>query len=97
MAMNYCDYYLKVLSLYVLTRAMSSFDLFYSPGDREFYIWYPGVDDRNVVLYPQSSSGKIHLPVESVISYKFMKLNLNFGLIYESKKTPPGYITQVML
>ena len=95
--MNYCDYYLKVLSIYISTRAMSPLDLFYSPRDRELYIWNPGADDRNVVLYPQSGSWKVHPPVESVISYKFVKLNLNFGLIYESKKTPQGYITQVML
>jgi len=96
--MNYCDYYLKVLSIYISTRAMSPFDLWYSLGDlgdKDFFIWNPGIDDRSVALfmYPRSWN-RTQTPVESIINYKIPG---NFTFIYESKKTPPIYITEVML
>jgi hypothetical protein len=91
--MNYCDYYMKVLSIYISTRSMSPLDLFYSPGDRELYIWYPGADDRSVVLYLYSSSWKAYPPVESIISNE----GTHFTFGYESRITPQGYTTEVKL
>jgi len=91
--MNYCDYYLKVLSIYISTRAMSPLDLFYSPSDKELYIWNPAVDNKGVTLFLYSTSWKAQPPVESIVNYKLM----NFTFLYESKKTPQGYIAQVML
>jgi hypothetical protein len=91
--MNYCDYYLKVLSIYISTRAISPLDLVYLPNDRELYIWYPGVDDRSVVLYLHSSSWKWYPPVESIIGNE----DTHFTFGYEGRITPPGYITEVKL
>ena len=97
--MNYCDYYMNALSTYISTRAMMPLDLFYSSGDREFYIWYPGVEDKTVVLYLSSDSPKFYPPVECMIEDNGPD-NLSFiysGVITENRKIPIGYIFEVKL
>jgi len=96
--MNYCDYYLKVLSIYISTRAVLPLDLFFS-DIWDFYMWYPGVDDKVVVLYLQSSSWKVYLTVESRV-HDSDHTNLSFVYntnINENRKIPIGYEMKVML
>jgi len=92
--MNYCDYYLKVLSLYISRSLMSLLDFAYTPGDREFWIWDLEVDNRAVVLYPQSDSLEAYPPVESTVDDSG---HTSLFLIHGRKKPPEGYRMTVML
>ena len=96
--MNYCDYYMKVLSIYISTRAMSPLDLFFS-GVWDFYIWYPEIDSKAVVLFLQSHSWKAYPPVESRVDDSG-HTNLSFMyniIINENGRIPIGYEMEVML
>jgi len=96
--MNYCDYYMKVLSIYISTRAVLPLDLFFS-NIWDFYMWYPEVDDKAVVLFLQSYSPKAYPPVESRVDDSD-HTNLSFiynTIIFENGKIPIGYEMEVML
>ena len=98
--MNYCDYYMKVLSIYISTRMLSPLDLFYSPENRELYMWYPEVEDRAIVLYLHSDSRKLYPPVECVVEDYTPHENLVFfynSIITENGKIPIGYKFEVNL
>jgi len=94
--MNYCDYYLKVLSLYILTRAMSPFDLWYSRHSRNLSIWNLEADKRSVVLTSSqySSFWEAHPPVESLVDYSGLT---DLSFIYDNTKTPGKYKMRLML
>jgi len=99
MAMNYCDYYMNALSTYISTRALMPLDLVYYSGDREFYIWYPAVDNKTVVLYLHSDSPKVYPPVECLVQDNGPD-NLFFfynSYIVGGRKIPIGYILEVKL
>jgi hypothetical protein len=99
MAMNYCEYYMNTLSIYISTRAMSSLDLVYYPDQREFYIWYPAVEDRSVVLYLKSDSRKVYPPIECLVQDAGPD-NLFFffdSIITKNGKIPIGYKMEVNL
>jgi len=100
MAMNYCDYYMNTLSVYISTRQVLPFDLWYIDDDRDFYIWYPGVEDKSVYLYLKSNSRKLYPPVECMVEDENNHENLFFfydSIINESEKIPIGYKFEVNL
>ena len=99
MVMNYCDYYMNALSTYISTRAMMPLDLFYSSEERDFYIWYPGVEDKSVILFLLSDSPKVYPPVECFVEDSGPH-NLTFiynSIITENGKIPIGYKFEVNL
>jgi len=92
-AMNYCNYYLKVICLYVSRGLISPLDFVFTSDGKEFWIWYTDLVDSTVSLYLQSASWKMHLPVETLISYnESSKFALSHG-----NEDIKGYLLEVNL
>jgi len=91
--MNYCDYYMKVLSIYISRGLMSPLDLVYTPKDKEFWIWYTDLDNSSVTLFLHSASWEMYPPVETLVSYKEL---LKFALSYGNEDIK-GYLLEVNL
>ena len=98
MAMNYCDYYMNTLSVYISTKVLSPLD-FYYPSSKSFYIWYPGVENRTVALFLQSNSRKAYPTIESRVYYSgHTSLSFIFYTVFNENRTVPiGYKFEVNL
>ena len=100
MAMNYCDYYMNTLSVYISTRQILPFDLWYFIDMGQLYIWYPGVEYKTIVLYLKSDSRKLYPPVECMVEDYTPHRNLMFfydSIITKNRKIPIGYKLEVNL
>ena len=70
MAMNYCDYYLMTLSVYISRSLISPLGVIFIDEDKVLWIWCNDLNGSRISLYLQSDSMKMHPPVETFVSYK---------------------------